>query len=79
MRIVQDDSSLHDAIEKKFLELKSKYTVVMVTHILRQARRIADNVIFMYLGEVIEQGSAEEFFNNPKEERTRLFLKGAFN
>jgi phosphate transport system ATP-binding protein len=68
-----------EAIEKKFLELKSKYTVVMVTHILRQARRIADNVIFMYLGEVIEQGSAEEFFNNPKEERTRLFLKGAFN
>jgi phosphate transport system ATP-binding protein len=51
-----------EAIEKKFLELKSRYTVVMVTHILRQARRIADNVIFMYLGEVIEQGSAEEFF-----------------
>jgi phosphate transport system ATP-binding protein len=68
-----------EAIEKKFLELKSKYTIVVVTHILRQARRIADNVIFMYLGEVIEQGSAEEFFNNPKEERTRLFLKGAFN
>jgi phosphate transport system ATP-binding protein len=68
-----------EAIEKKFLELKSKYTIVVVTHILRQARRIADNVIFMYLGEVIEQGSAEEFFNNPKEERTRLFLKGTFN
>lgn len=68
-----------EAIEKKFLELKSKYTVVMVTHILRQARRIADNVIFMYLGEVIEQGPAEDFFNNPKEEKTKQFIKGAFN
>ncbi|MEZ5199324.1 MAG: hypothetical protein R2764_23955 [Bacteroidales bacterium] len=52
---------------------------MVVTHILRQAKRIADNVIFMYLGEVIEQGPADEFFNNPKEERTKLFLKGAFN
>jgi phosphate transport system ATP-binding protein len=68
-----------ETIEKKFLELKSGYTIVVVTHILRQARRIADNVIFMYLGEVIEQGPAEEFFNNPKDERTKLFLKGAFN
>ncbi|MBN2173549.1 MAG: phosphate ABC transporter ATP-binding protein [Bacteroidales bacterium] len=68
-----------EAIEKKFMELKSRYTIVVVTHILRQAKRIADNVIFMYLGEVIEQGPAEEFFNNPKEEKTKQFLKGAFN
>jgi phosphate transport system ATP-binding protein len=68
-----------DAIEKKFLELKSKYTIIMVTHILRQARRIADHVIFMYLGEVIEQGPADQFFNNPQEEKTKQFIKGAFN
>lgn len=66
------------AIEEKLIELKSKYTIVVVTHILRQAKRIADHVIFMYLGEVVEQGSAEEFFNNPKEERTKAYLKGGF-
>jgi phosphate transport system ATP-binding protein len=68
-----------DVIEKKFVDLKENYTVVLVTHILRQARRIADNVIFMYMGEVIEQGTAEEVFNNPKEERTKQYLKGTFN
>lgn len=68
-----------DAIEKKFLELKSRYTIIMVTHILRQARRIADYVVFMYLGEVIEHGPAEQFFNNPREEKTKQFIKGAFN
>lgn len=68
-----------EAIEKKFVELKQQYTIVMVTHVLRQARRIADHVIFMYLGEVIEQGSAEEVFENPKMEMTKLYLKGAFN
>jgi len=68
-----------EAIEKKILELKSRYTIIVVTHILRQAKRIADNVIFMYLGEVIEQGPAEELFNNPKEKKTKQFIKGVFN
>ncbi|MBN1597208.1 MAG: phosphate ABC transporter ATP-binding protein [Bacteroidales bacterium] len=66
-------------IEKKFLELKNGYTIVMVTHVLRQAARIADYVIFMYLGEVIEQGPAYEFFNNPKTEITRAYLRGSIN
>lgn len=66
-------------IEKKFVELKQNYTIVMVTHVLRQAKRIADNVVFMYLGEVIEQGTAEEVFENPKEEITKQYLKGIFN
>ena len=68
-----------EAIEKKFVELKQQYTIVMVTHILRQARRIADHVIFMYMGEVIEQGPANEVFENPKMERTKKYLQGAFN
>ena len=68
-----------EAIEKKFVELKQKYTIVMVTHILRQARRIADHVIFMYMGEVIEQGPANEIFENPQMERTKKYLQGAFN
>jgi phosphate transport system ATP-binding protein len=65
-------------IEEKFIELKKNYTIVLVTHILRQARRIADYVIFMYMGEVIECGTAEEVFENPKEEKTKSYLKGMF-
>ena len=68
-----------NAIEAQFSQLKENYTIVMVTHILRQARRIADHIIFMYLGEVIEQGPASEFFNNPKMDKTKEYLKGAFN
>ncbi len=66
-------------IEKKFLELKSSYTIVLVTHVLRQAMRIADHVIFMYLGEVIEQGPAKDFFQNPKQQKTKEYLQGCFN
>ena len=66
------------AIEEKFIELKKNYTIILVTHILRQARRIADNVIFMYMGEVIEQGTADQVFNHPKEEKTKSYLKGLF-
>ncbi|MBE0662814.1 MAG: phosphate ABC transporter ATP-binding protein [Bacteroidales bacterium] len=68
-----------NAIEAQFSHLKEHYTIVMVTHILRQARRIADHIVFMYLGEVVEQGPANEFFNNPKMEKTKEYLKGAFN
>jgi phosphate transport system ATP-binding protein len=66
------------AIEEKFIELKKNYTIILVTHILRQARRIADNVIFMYMGEVIEQGTADQIFNHPKEEKTKSYIKGLF-
>lgn len=66
-------------IEEQFVALKQDYTIILVTHILRQARRIADHIVFMYLGEVIEQGPADEFFNNPREERTKSYIKGAFN
>jgi len=65
-------------IEEKFLELKNNYTIVLVTHILRQAKRIADHVVFMYLGEVIEQGTAQEIFENPQQEKTKSYLKGIF-
>lgn len=65
-------------IEEKFKELKNQFTIVMVTHILRQAKRIADYVIFMYLGEIIEQCPAKDFFENPQEEITKDYLKGLF-
>ncbi len=63
-------------IEQKFLELKNKYTIVLVTHILRQARRLADYVIFLYMGNLIEHGPAEEFFRSPKDPKTSAYING---
>jgi phosphate transport system ATP-binding protein len=65
-------------IESRLHDLKENYTTVLVTHILRQAKRLADYVIFMYLGEVVEAGPAKEVFENPKEARTRAYLEGQF-
>jgi phosphate transport system ATP-binding protein len=65
-------------IESRLLELKKTYTTVVVTHTLRQAKRLADHVIYMYLGEVIEAGPAHEVFSNPKHERTKAYLEGQF-
>jgi phosphate transport system ATP-binding protein len=70
-------SSRH--IEDLFVKLKENYGVVLVTHTLRQALRIADHVIFIYLGQVIESGSAKELFNNPKHELTKQYLSGVFS
>lgn len=70
------DPQSSQRIERKFLELKKKYTIVLVTHILRQAKRLADYVVFLYLGNLIEHGTAEEIFENPKEEMTREYIKG---
>ncbi len=66
------------SIEKRLMDLKQQYTIVVVTHTLRQAKRLADYVIYMYLGEVIEEGPAKEVFNNPQHERTRAYLEGQF-
>jgi phosphate transport system ATP-binding protein len=66
-------------IEELFLRLKDQYSIVLVTHTLRQAKRIADYVIFMYLGEVIEAGPASEVLNNPKQKLTQEYLSGNFS
>jgi phosphate transport system ATP-binding protein len=63
-------------VERRLIELKSEYTVIVVTHILRQARRIADYLAFLYLGEMVEHGPAEEIFACPKDPRTRAYLTG---
>lgn len=70
------DPASSQRIEKTFCELKQDYTLVIVTHILRQARRLADYVIFLYLGELIEHGPAAEVFENPREPMTREYIKG---
>lgn len=66
-------------IENKFVQLKNKYTIIIVTHILRQAKRLADYVIFLYLGKLIESGPASQIFNNPKEELTKEYISGIIN
>jgi phosphate transport system ATP-binding protein len=63
-------------IEKQFQLLKRRYTIVVVTHILRQARRIADYVIFLYLGELVEHGPAQQVLGSPLDERTRAYVSG---
>jgi len=66
-------------IEKNFLELKKQYTIVIVTHILRQAKRLADYVLFLYMGRLIEHGPAQDIFENPKEEMTKEYIQGVIS
>lgn len=65
-------------IEQRFLKLKDRYTIILVTHILRQAKRLADYVVFLYLGNLIEHGPAEEIFKNPKNPKTKNYIDGNF-
>ena len=67
-------SSQH--IEQRFLELRKEYTIVIVTHILRQAKRLADYAVFLYMGELIEHGPAKEVFEAPKEKMTQEYIQG---
>lgn len=65
-------------IEDRFEELKKDYTIVLVTHVLRQARHLADYIVFMYLGELVEAGPAKKVLNEPKDKRTKAYLQGEF-
>ena len=65
-------------IEELLLKLKEAYTIVIVTHNLFQARRIADDCIFMLNGQLWEQNTAEELFNNPQRQETKDYLQGAY-
>ncbi len=67
-----------NTIEKLIGELRRDLAVVVVTHNLAQAQRIADKVAFMYLGDLIEFGSAEQVFGEPRATRTRDYVTGAF-
>lgn len=65
-------------IEDLALELKEKYTIVMVTHNMQQAVRIADKTAFFLLGEVVEFGNTEDMFSNPVDKRTENYITGRF-
>lgn len=63
-------------IEELLVQLKESVTIIIVTHNMGQAQRIAKNSMFMYLGELVEYDNTELMFNNPADERTRAYLTG---
>jgi phosphate transport system ATP-binding protein len=63
-------------IEEQLQSIKEETTLVVVTHSLRQAHRLADHVIFLWLGELVEAGPAAEVFGDPRDARTRAYLTG---
>jgi phosphate transport system ATP-binding protein len=67
-----------EIIEKLLLSLKEKYTIILVTHNIAQANRIADDVVFMLDGDIIESGTKMEVFTEPKDHRTGEYLNGNF-
>ena len=65
-------------IEELTLELKEKYTIVMVTHNMQQAVRVSDYTAFFLLGELVEYGSTDDIFSTPKDKRTEDYITGRF-
>jgi phosphate transport system ATP-binding protein len=65
-------------IEELIVGLRESVAIVIVTHNLQQAFRVADHVAFMHLGELIEYGPAEQVFDRPAKQRTREYIGGAF-
>ena len=60
------------------MELKEKYTIVIVTHNMQQAVRISDQTAFFLLGDLVEYGNTEELFSQPKDKRTEDYITGRF-
>jgi phosphate transport system ATP-binding protein len=67
-----------EIIEELIKRLRDDVAIVIVTHNLQQAYRVADRVAFMYLGELVEYGAAEQVFGDPEAPRTRDYVRGAF-
>ncbi len=65
-------------IEDLAVELKEKYTIIMVTHNMQQAARISDKTAFFLLGDMVECGRTEELFSMPKDQRTEDYITGRF-
>ena len=65
-------------IEELAMELKSRYTVVMVTHNMQQAVRVSDMTAFFLLGELVEFGETERLFSHPRDKRTEDYITGRF-
>ena len=65
-------------IEDLVLELKQKYSIIIVTHNMQQAVRISDTTAFFLLGDLIEYGKTDQIFNTPKDKRTEDYISGRF-
>lgn len=65
-------------IEDLALELKEKYTIIIVTHSMQQATRISDKTAFFLLGDMVEFGDTKQIFSNPRDERTERYVTGRF-
>ncbi len=65
-------------IEELIRELRESLTIVIVTHNMQQAARVSDSTAFFYMGELIEHGSTEQIFTNPRESRTEDYVTGKF-
>nr|WP_230409070.1 phosphate ABC transporter ATP-binding protein PstB [Zooshikella harenae] len=65
-------------IEELINELKSKYTIVIVTHNMQQAARVSDYTAFMYMGKLVEFGDTDSLFTNPKEKQTEDYITGRY-
>jgi phosphate transport system ATP-binding protein len=66
-------------VEELILQLKEQFTVVIVTHNMQQARRVADLTAFMYLGELIEFADTTTIFSNPQQKKTEEYIRGQFS
>jgi phosphate transport system ATP-binding protein len=65
-----------EIIEALLKDLRKRYTVVIVTHNMQQARRVAQRCVFFHLGDIVEIGTTAEIFESPKDERTKEYMKG---
>ena len=65
-------------IEELLIELKDRYTVVIVTHNMQQAARISDETAFMLLGDLVEFAATQDIFTHPKEEKTEAYVTGRY-
>ena len=72
------DPSSPSKIEELAMELKEKYTIVIVTHNMQQAVRISDNTAFFLLGELVEYDNTEKLFSTPEDQRTEDYITGRF-
>ncbi len=65
-------------VEETMIELKKKYTIILVTNNTKQAARVSDRVAFFLMGELIEIDKTEKIFTNPKDKRTNDYISGRF-
>ncbi len=72
------DAAGTEAVEELLLSLRGRYTIVIVTHNMAQARRISDECIYMLNGELIEHGETSSLFLNPNDKRTEEYIEGRY-